>query len=135
VPLGKADVKRTGSDITVVAISKSVVLALDAAQVLEGEGISVEVIDPMTIKPLDEDTIVDSVKKTGRLLVVHEAHRTGGFGAEVAAVVADKAIDHLDAPIKRVAALDSPVPFGLSLEAFVLPTADDIVKAARNLAR
>jgi len=135
VPLGKADVKREGSDVTVVAISKCVVLALEAAEILEREGISLEIIDPMTIKPLDEDTIVGSVKKTGKLLIVHEAHRTGGFGAEVAALVADKAIDYLDAPIKRVAALDSPVPFGLSLEAFVLPTAKDIVEAARNIAQ
>ena len=135
VPLGKTDVKREGSDVTVVAISKSVVLALEAAEILEREGISLEIIDPMTIKPLDEDTIIDSVKKTGKLLIVHEAHRTGGFGAEVAALVADKAIDYLDAPIKRLAALDSPVPFGLSLEAFVLPTAKDIVEAARSIAR
>jgi pyruvate/2-oxoglutarate/acetoin dehydrogenase E1 component len=135
VPLGKADIKREGSDLTVVAISKGVVIALEAAETLAQEGISVEIVDPMTIKPLDDEAIINSVQKTGKLLIVHEAHRTGGFGAEVAARVADKALDYLDAPIKRLAGLDSPVPFGLGLEAFVLPTAKDVVEAARSMCR
>ena len=87
------------------------------------------------ILPKIDEAIINSVQKTGKLLIVHEAHRTGGFGAEVAALVADKAFDYLDAPIKRLAALDSPVPFGLGLESFVLPTAKDVVEAARSMCR
>ena len=135
VPLGKADIKRRGNDITVVAISRSVGFALEAAKTLEKEGISLEIIDPMTIKPLDEDTIISSVKKTGRLIIVHEACRAYGFGAEVAALVADKAIDYIDAPIKRIAALDSPIPFGLKLENYVLPNINDIIEVAREIAK
>ncbi len=133
IPLGKADIKREGKDITVVAISRSVLHALEAARVLEKEGIDIEVIDPMTIKPMDEETIIRSVEKTGRLMIVHEACKTAGIGAEIAAFVAEKAIDFLDAPIRRVAALDTPIPFGLRLESFVLPNAEDIVKCAREL--
>ncbi len=133
VPLGKADVKRQGSDITVVATSQSVGLALQAAQTLEKDGISSEVVDPRTLKPLDEDTILNSVKKTGRLLVVHEACKTGGFGAEVAAIAVEKAFDYLDAPIKRVAALDSPIPFNPRLEDYVLPNVNDVLNGALEL--
>jgi len=133
IPLGKAEIKREGRDITVVAISRSVLRALEAAEKLEEEDIHLEVIDPMTIKPLDEETIISSVQKTGRLMVVHEACKTGGFGAEVAAIVSEKAIDYLDAPIKRVAALDAPIPCGEVFENFVLPGVDDIIHASRKL--
>jgi pyruvate/2-oxoglutarate/acetoin dehydrogenase E1 component len=133
VPLGKAEIKYEGKDITVVAYSQSLVLALQAAETLEKEGISLEVIDPRTLLPLDEDTILDSVKKTSRLMVVHEACKTGGFGGEVAAIVAEKAIDYLDAPIKRVAALDSPIPFNPRLEDYVIPNEGDIIAGAREL--
>jgi pyruvate/2-oxoglutarate/acetoin dehydrogenase E1 component len=135
IPLGKADIKREGTDITLVATSQTVLLALEAARTLEREGISIEVIDPMTIKPLDEATIINSVKKTGRLVIAHEACVTGGFGAEVAALAAEKAMDSLVAPIRRITALDTPIPFGLRLEDYVLPTVDDIVETARKVAR
>ncbi len=133
VPLRKAEVKRQGNDVTVVAISRSVNRALKAAEALEKDGIDLEVIDPRTLKPLDEDVILSSVKKTGRLMIVHEACKTGGFGAEIAAIVAEKALDYLDAPIKRVAAPDSPVPFNPRLENSVIPNEDDIMTAALEL--
>jgi pyruvate/2-oxoglutarate/acetoin dehydrogenase E1 component len=133
IPLGKAEVKREGSDITVVATSRCLIDSLNAAQDLEGDGISVEVIDPRTIKPLDEDTILDSVEKTHRLLIAHEACKSGGFGAEVAAVVSEKGLDNLDAPIMRVAAHDTPVPFAPKMEDFILPNKDDIVTGVRTL--
>jgi len=117
----------------VVAISRSVHHALEAAEVLRKEGVELEVIDPMTIKPMDEETILRSVEKTGRLMIVHEACKTAGIGAEIAAFVAEKGIDFLDAPIRRVAALDTPIPFGLRLEGFVLPDVEDILKCAREL--
>jgi pyruvate/2-oxoglutarate/acetoin dehydrogenase E1 component len=132
-PLGKAEVKREGKDITVVAISRSVLFALEAAEQLAPEGIDLEVIDPMTLKPLDEQTILRSVEKTTRLMIVHEACRTGGIGAEIAAIVAEKGLDFLDAPIRRVTALDTPIPFGFRLERFVLPGVEDIVKCAREM--
>jgi len=133
IPLGKAEIKREGKDLTVVAISRSVHMALEAAEVLKKEGIEVEVIDPMTIKPMDEETILRSVEKTGRLMIVHEACKTAGIGAEIAAFVAEKGIDFLDAPIRRVAALDVPIPFGLRLESLVLPQLKDIISCAREM--
>ena len=133
VPLRKAEVKRQGNDVTVVAISRSLIRALKVAEALEKDGIDLEVIDPRTLKPLDEDVILSSVKKTGRLMIVHEACKTGGFGAEIAAIVAEKALDYLDAPIKRVAALDSPVPFNPRLENHVIPNEDNIMTAALEL--
>jgi len=133
VPLGQAEVKRQGNDITVVAISRSVSHALKAAEALEKDGIELEIVDPRTLKPLDEDMILSSVKKTGRLMIVHEACKTGGFGAEIAAIVAEKGFDYLDAPIKRVAALDSPIPFNPKLEDYILPNENDIIAAAREL--
>ena len=133
VPLGKAEVRRQGNDITVVAISRSVGRVLKVAETLEKDGIGAEVIDPRTLKPLDEDTILGSVKKTGRLMIVHEACKTGGFGAEIAAIVSEKAFDHLDAPIKRVAAFDSPIPFNPRLEDYVIPNEHDIWAAALEL--
>lgn len=133
VPLGKADVKRSGKDVTVVATSRMLLRALNAAKDLAQEGIDVEVIDPRTLSPLDEDTILESVQKTGKLVVVHEAVRRCGFGAEIAATVAEKAFDYLDAPVKRVTALDTPMPFNPKLEAFVTPDEDKIKRAVREL--
>jgi pyruvate/2-oxoglutarate/acetoin dehydrogenase E1 component len=133
IPLGKAAIKKEGKDITVVALSRSVLHALEAAEILNKEGIDLEVIDLMTIKPIDEETILRSVEKTGRLMIAHEACKTGGIGAEIAAIVSEKGIDFLDAPIRRVAALDTPIPFGLRLESFVLPNVEDIVTCAREL--
>ena len=133
VPLGQAEVKRQGNDITVVATSRTVNHALKAAETLEKDGIDLEIVDPRTLKPLDEDLILSSVKKTSRLMIVHEACKTGGFGAEIAAMIAENGFDYLDAPIKRVAALDSPIPFNPRLEDYVLPNEDDIITAAREL--
>lgn len=130
VPIGKAAVKRAGTDVTVVAWSRDVRLALDAAEQLQGRGISVEVVDLRTLVPLDEETILRSVEKTGRLIVAHEACKTGGFGGEIAAVVAEKAFRHLKAPIKRVASLDSPIPQNRLLAKAILMDVKDIVAAA-----
>ena len=133
IPLGKAAVKREGTDVTVVATMAMVPRALTAAQQLEREGISVEVIDPRTLYPLDEETILKSVRKTNRLVIVHEAVRRGGFGAEVASLVQEKAFDHLDAPIARVGALDTPIPYNDELERAVIPSIERIVEAIRGV--
>ena len=133
IPLGKADIKRAGTDVTVVATSAMVPRALSAATVLERDGISVEVIDPRTLQPLDEETILSSVRKTNRLLIVHEAWVRGGFGAEVAAMVVDKAFDYLDAPVARLGAPHTPMPYNDRLELEVIPSQDRIVEAVRAL--
>jgi len=133
IPLGRADVKRAGSDVTVVATQAMVARALAAAAELEKEGVSVEVIDPRTLVPLDEATILASVAKTGRLVIVHEAVKRGGWGAEVAALVAERAIDTLDAPIVRVAARNVPMPYNDSLERAAIPTQQDIATAIRGI--
>ena len=133
IPLGKADIKRAGTDVTVVATSAMVPRALSAAAVLARDGISVEVIDPRTLQPLDEETILSSVRKTNRLLIVHEAWVRGGFGAEVAAMVVDKAFDHLDAPIARLGAPHTPMPYNDRLELEVIPSQERIVEAVRGL--
>lgn len=133
IPIGKATIKRKGSDVTVVATLAMVDAALQAAVKLEDEGIDVEVIDPRTLRPLDEDCIIDSVRKTSRLVIVHEGWKRWGFGAEVAALVAEKAIDWLDAPIVRVGAQDYPMPYNDKLERLVIPSADDIVAAVKSV--
>lgn len=133
VPIGKAAVARVGTDLTIVAWSRDVLLALRAAEVLATRGISVEVVDLRTLTPLDEETILTSVKKTGRLIVAHEACRTGGFGGEVAAVVAEKGFADLKAPIRRVASLDAPIPQNRGLARRILMDEDDIVAAAVDL--
>lgn len=132
IPIGKGDVKRPGKDVTVVATMAMVPRALQAAQQLEKEGISVEVIDPRTLRPLDEELILESVKKTNRLVIAHEAPLTGGWGAEVAALVVEKAFDWLDAPIQRVGALDVPIPYNDELERLVIPSQDRIIDAIRK---
>jgi 2-oxoisovalerate dehydrogenase E1 component len=133
IPIGKGDVKRAGSDVTVVATMAMVPRALQAAQQLEKEGVSVEVIDPRTLKPLDEELILNSVKKTNRLVIAHEAVTTGGWGAEVAAMVVEKGFDWLDAPIQRVGAMDVPIPYNDELERLVIPSQDRIVDAIRRV--
>jgi 2-oxoisovalerate dehydrogenase E1 component len=133
IPFGKADIKRAGKDVTVVAVAAMVPKALDVAERLHKEGISLEVIDPRTLVPLDKEMIVESVKKTGRLVIVEEGCITGGFGAEVAAIVAKEAFDYLDAPIERVAAPDTPVPFAPVLEGTVIPDEDKIEEVIRSM--
>ena len=135
IPFGSADIKREGTDVTVVATLRMVYEAMDAANKLEQEGISLEVVDPRTLVPLDEATILGSVKKTGRLAIVHEDNLTGGWGAEVAALVAQHAFDYLDAPILRICAPDTPVPFAPVMENYYLPGADDIADQVRQLCR
>ncbi|MBI4830213.1 MAG: dehydrogenase E1 component subunit alpha/beta [Candidatus Lindowbacteria bacterium] len=133
IPFGKADIKRPGKDVTVVALLAMVPKALGVAERLQNDGVSIEVIDPRTLAPLDKETIINSVKKTGRLVIAEEGCLTGGFGAEVAAIVAKEAFDYLDAPIERVAALDTPVPFAPALEQAVIPDEDKLEAAIRNV--
>jgi acetoin:2,6-dichlorophenolindophenol oxidoreductase subunit beta len=134
IPLGQADVKRPGNLVTVVGIHTMVLKALEAAADLESEGISVEVIDPRSIFPLDIDTIVESVKKTGRLVVAHEAYQRGGVGAEIAIQVMERAFDYLDAPIERVAGANCPVPYATNLERLAIPGKEEIIEAVRKIA-
>jgi 2-oxoisovalerate dehydrogenase E1 component len=129
IPIGVADVKRPGDDVTVVATSRMVLFALEAAEELAQQGIEAEVIDPRTLKPLDINTIVRSVEKTGRLVVVNEGHLTGGFTAEVAARVQREAFDWLDAPIMQVATEDVPLPYNGCLELEAIPNQQDIINA------
>jgi pyruvate/2-oxoglutarate/acetoin dehydrogenase E1 component len=133
IPIGVADVKRQGKDATVVAHSRMVLFALQAAEKLAAEGIEVEVIDPRTLKPLDLETIVASVKKTNRLVVVSEGVRTGSFASEVAARVQAAAFDDLDAPIACVTSEDVPMPYNERLELEVIPTEADIVRAVKEV--
>ena len=133
IPLGIADIKRKGEDITIVAISAMVAKALEAAEKLEGEGISVEVIDPRTLVPLDEETIINSVMKTNRLIVVEYSHKRCGVGAEIAATVIEKAFDYLDAPIIRIAAPNVPIPVSPTLGKLTVPSVEEIVETVRKL--
>jgi len=133
IPFGRADVKREGEDVTVVATSRMVHFALSAAEKLAADGISVEVVDPRTLSPLDEDTILDSVRKTHKLVVVHEEVKFAGSGAEIVAIVAEKAIDYIDAPMLRVGAPFSPVPFSPSLENEFIPDEEKIIDAIKTV--
>jgi pyruvate dehydrogenase E1 component beta subunit len=133
LPFGKADLKKEGADVTLVAISYMVHKALNAAALLQKEGIDVEVVDPRTLTPLDKATITGSVKKTGRLVIVSEDCKTGGVSAEIAALVAEEALDYLDAPIKRVASPDIPIPFSPPLEQFIIPNEQSIIKAVKEV--
>jgi len=133
VPLGVADIKRDGRDLTIVTYGAMVHECLAAAERLSGEGAECEVIDLRTLSPLDKDTFLASVRRTSRAMVVYEAHLTGGFGGEVAAIIAQEAFDALDAPVMRVASLDVPVPFAGPLEDAVLPNAQKIYEAAVNV--
>jgi acetoin:2,6-dichlorophenolindophenol oxidoreductase subunit beta len=133
IPIGKGDVKREGKDLTIITYSAMVQRALEAADVLEKHGVSVEVVDPRTLLPLDEEIILKSVEKTGRVIIVHEAPTFGGFGGEIAALLADKGFDYLDAPIKRVGGLFCPIPYSPAMEQLYLPNLDRILEAAREL--
>jgi acetoin:2,6-dichlorophenolindophenol oxidoreductase subunit beta len=136
IPLGKADIKRKGKDVTIVATAIMVHKALEAAAELEKEGIDVEIVDPRTLVPLDEETIIESVKKTGRLIVVHEAVKRGGFGGEIASMIAEsEAFDYLDAPIKRLGGLAVPTPYNPTLEKAVIPQVPDIIDAVKETVR
>jgi len=133
LPFGKADIKREGTDVTIVANLLYVQRALEAAEELAKEGISAEVIDPMTLVPFDKETVINSVKKTGRMVVVHEAHRTAGWGAEVAAMVTEEAFRYLDAPPVRLGAAACPLPFNVELENAATPQVADIIAAAKSV--
>ena len=135
VPLGEARTVQAGTDLTIVTYGSMVHKSVEAAQTLGNEdGLSVEILDLRTLLPLDEDSIVESVKKTGRLLVVHEDTRTGGIAGEIAIRVSERAFEWLDAPMLRVTAIDAPVPYSGSLEDYFLPQTEDVIKAARYLA-
>lgn len=132
IPLGKADIKREGKDVTILAYSMMLHKALAAAETLAQEGIEAEVIDPRTLVPFDKETLYKSIEKTGRLVIVHEAVKQGGFGGEIAAMVAEECFDSLDASIKRVAAPFSPIPFASNLEAAYIPDEAKIIEAVKS---
>src|SRR5437773_1983881 len=133
IPFGVADVKREGEDVTLIATSSMVYVALDAAKALEEEGVSAEVVDPRTLVPLDRDARITSAKQTGRVIVVDEGHQSYGASAELAAVVAEGAFWHLDAPVRRIGAMDVPVPFSPPLEDETVPTPARVVETALDL--
>ena len=133
VPLGSADVKRKGSDATIICYSRMVLVALDAAERLSHEGLDVEVIDLRCLRPLDTETVLESVRKTHRALVVEEAWRTGGFGAEIAARIQEDAFDFLDAPVARMAGAEVPMPYSPPLEQAAIPDSDRVIRAVKSL--
>lgn len=135
IPFGSADVKREGDDVTIVATQLMVHRSLEAARELASRKIEVEVVDPRTLAPLDKKTLLASVEKTGRLVIVEEGCRTAGIGAEIAAIVAEEGIGYLDAPIKRVGVPDVPIPFSPPLENYVIPDAKRIVSAVESIVR
>ena len=134
VPIGKARTRREGRDLSIITFGAMTLTALDAAEELEKEGLDVEVIDLRTLAPLDKQAILDSVKKTSRVMVLHEASRTGGIGGEIAATIAEEAFEWLDAPVVRVASIDTPVPYSPPLEEYYMPQTKDVLDAARRLA-
>jgi acetoin:2,6-dichlorophenolindophenol oxidoreductase subunit beta len=133
LPFGVADVKRVGDDVTLVATSSMVYVALEAAEELARAGLSAEVVDPRTLVPLDREALVASARKTGRVIVVDEGHRSFGASAELAAVVGEEAFYHLDAPVLRAAAMDVPIPFSPTLEDQTVPTAEGVFELAKSL--
>jgi 2-oxoisovalerate dehydrogenase E1 component beta subunit len=134
VPIGRADVKRAGSDISLITYGAMVHLALEAASTLAGDGIELEVVDLRTLMPLDKERILESVRKTGKVILLHEDNRTGGIAGELAAIVAEEAFEYLDGPVMRITAPDTPVPYSPPLEEFFLPKTPDIIRVARQLA-
>lgn len=132
-PIGQAEVKRPGRDLTIIAHSRSTLLALDAAQRLEGEGIDAEVVDLRSLRPLDRETVVKSVKKTSRALVVEEGWRSYGVGAEVAASVYEGAFDYLDAPVRRIGGVEMPMPYSKVMENAAIPNVQNVIVAAKEL--
>lgn len=135
IPFGEANIKRSGQDVTFVATSSMVQVAEEAAEKLSAEGISAEIVDPRTLVPLDEGTILESVRKTSRAIVIDEGHQSYGVTAELAARISEKAFYHLDAPVIRMGAMDVPVPFSPALEDLTVPTADGLVANARKICR
>lgn len=135
IPIGVADVKREGSDATVVAVGLMVRRALEAADILAQEGIQLEVIDPRTIAPFDKETVFNSIRKTHHVVIAEESSRTGGIGAELAAMLQEEMYDELDAPVGRVAALDVPIPYNIAMEKYVIPDAARIAQAVREQLR
>jgi pyruvate/2-oxoglutarate/acetoin dehydrogenase E1 component len=133
VPLGKAAVRREGSDLSIVTFGAMAHVALDAARQLEAEGVQAEVIDLRSLAPLDRETILTSVSKTSRALLLYEARRTGGIGGELAAIIAEEAFEYLDAPILRIASADAPVPYAPQLETAFLPSVEKVVAGAKKL--
>ncbi|MFZ7131540.1 MAG: alpha-ketoacid dehydrogenase subunit beta [Eubacteriales bacterium] len=130
VPIGKSNIKKEGTDVTIISFGTVLQKVMEAVEAVEKEGISVEVVDPITLYPMDMETIIKSVKKTGRAIVAHEAAKTGGIGGEIAATISEsEAFDYLDAPILRLAGLDVPIPYNRNLEAAVVPNVDAIKKA------
>ena len=134
VPLGKAAVRRAGSDVAVITYGAMVWVALEAAQELEKEGLSLEVVDLRTLLPYDEDAVLTSVRKCNKVILLHEDTRSGGMAGELAALIAEKAFENLDGPVVRVTAPDTPVPFSPPLEEYFLPNAQKVAEAARKLA-
>lgn len=134
VPFGEAAVRRAGDDVSLIAYGAMVHEALAAAEELAGEGIEAEVLDLRTLVPLDEEAVLATARKTGKVIIAHEASRTAGFGAELAALIADEAFEHLDGPVRRVTAPDTPIPYSPPLEDFYRPNAAKIAEAARELA-
>lgn len=134
VPIGKVNVVREGTDISIITYGAMTHVAIEASKVLEDDGISAEIVDLRTLLPLDKEGIYQSVKKTSKVIVLYETPKTGGIGAEVAALIAEDMFEYLDSPIVRIAAPDTPVPFSPPLEEFYLPNAEDVVKAAKRLA-
>ena len=133
VPLGKAAVRREGKDLSIVTFGAMVYTALDAAAQLEADGVQAEVLDLRSLAPLDREAVLTSVSKTNRVLLLHEATRTGGIGGELAAIIAEEAFEYLDAPVTRVASLDAPVPYAPPLEAAFLPSVAQVVEACKRL--
>jgi 2-oxoisovalerate dehydrogenase E1 component beta subunit len=134
VPIGKARTHREGDDLTVVTWGAMVYTADEAAKQLDGDGVSVEILDLRSVLPWDTQAVLDSVRKTSKVLVLHEDTRTGGFGAEIAATIAEEAFEDLDAPVRRIAAPDTPVPFSPPLEKAFIPQVEDVVAGLRELA-
>jgi pyruvate dehydrogenase E1 component beta subunit len=135
IPFGVADIKRVGNDITIVATSSMVQIALSAAEMLEETGISTEVIDPRTTWPLDEQTLIESVKKTSRAIIMDEGYGRYGVTAEIASVIMEGAFYHLDAPVKRMGAMHVPIPFSPPLEDVTVPTEQSVFDVARTLCK
>ncbi len=133
IPFGVADIKREGTDVTVIAVGLMVKKTLEAAEILSKKGISIEVIDPRTLVPFDKETVFESVRKTHRVVVVEESNKTAGIGAELAAMLQESMYDELDGPIVRVAALDVPIPYNITLELYCIPDAQKIVSAVESL--
>jgi 2-oxoisovalerate dehydrogenase E1 component beta subunit len=134
VEIGKAAVRREGTDLSVITYGAMVYTALEAAERLEQEGFNIEIVDLRTLLPLDREAIVETVKKTSKVIILHEATRTGGIAGEITAIINEEAFEHLDGPITRVTSIDTPVPYAPPLEEFFLPQVDDVLKAARTLA-